>query len=202
MSKKRFAIFVSGNGTNMENIVKAVARRKIRNAEVAFVFSDNPEAYALTRARRLKVASVVFSPKDFSAKETYEQELLRVCKNEKVDFIVLAGYMRLVGKTLLTAYRNKILNIHPALLPSFPGVHGIKDAHDYGVKITGVTVHLVDTGIDTGPIIFQEAVTIRSHERVGHLEKRIHAIEYKLYPQAIQCMANGKIKINGRKVIV
>ncbi|MDD5084670.1 MAG: phosphoribosylglycinamide formyltransferase [Candidatus Omnitrophica bacterium] len=197
---KRIAIFASGNGTNLENILKHVRRRRIR-AEVAFCFSDNPKAGALRRARRLGFSTIMFTPGHFPSKKLYEHELTRHIKREKVDYIILAGYMRVLGKEFIRVSRNRILNIHPAILPSFKGTHAIKDAYDYGVKVTGVTVHFADDSVDGGPVISQEAVPIQSGESLPSLEKRIHQVEYRLYPKAINLLLNGKLKIKGRRVI-
>jgi phosphoribosylglycinamide formyltransferase-1 len=193
---KRFAIFVSGSGTNMENIVNAVREQTIKNAEVALVISDNPAAFALKRCERLRVPSAVVFRKNFESKEAFEKAILRELREDSIDFIVLAGYMRIIGPTILNAYKDKILNIHPALLPAFPGAHGIKDAFEAGVPVTGVTVHIVDAGIDTGPIVLQQEVAVKKDDTLASLEERIHALEYELYPKAIQLMVDGKIKIN------
>ncbi|MFC1809517.1 phosphoribosylglycinamide formyltransferase [Candidatus Omnitrophota bacterium] len=199
---KRLAIFVSGSGTNMENIVKAARARTIKRAEVALVVSDNPKAFALKRCDRLKVPSIVVYRKNFEDKDAFEKAILRELRADDIDFIVLAGYMRIIGPKILKEYKNKILNIHPALLPSFPGAHGIKDAFKAGVKVTGVSVHIVDAGVDTGPIVLQQALEVKKNETLESLEKRIHKIEYELYPQAIQLMVDGKIKINKGKITV
>lgn len=187
----RCAILISGSGTNMQNIVQCVQDKQIKGLEIAFVFSDKPDAQGLARAKRLHIPTITFSPKDYADKTAYEKALLKIFKNEKIDFIVLAGYMRLIGKTILKPYKNKILNIHPALLPAFPGTHGIQDAYNYGVHITGVTVHIVDEGMDTGPIVLQKAINVRARETLASLEKRIHALEYEMYPEAIRMMVRS-----------
>jgi phosphoribosylglycinamide formyltransferase-1 len=189
---KRFAIFVSGSGTNMENIVNAVREQKIKNAEVVLVVSDNSEAFALKRCERLCVPSIVVYRKNFESKEAFEKAILRELHEDHIDFIVLAGYMRIIGPTILNVYKDKILNIHPALLPAFPGSHAIKDAFEAGVPVTGVTVHVVDAGVDTGPIVLQQEVVVKKDDTLKSLEERIHAVEYELYPKAIQLMVDGK----------
>jgi len=190
---KRCAIFASGSGTNMENIANAFKDGTISGAEIVCVFSDKPEAYVLERAKHMAIPRLCISPKHFKSKKDFEQELLQHLKNLKIDFIILAGYMRIVGPAVLSAFEGTILNIHPALLPAFPGAHGIRDAFEAGVKETGVTVHIVDAGVDTGPIVLQEAIAIEEGESIESLTKRIHALEYALYPQAIQMMINDEI---------
>ena len=138
--------------------------------------------------------------KNFQTKSDFEKEIIKHLKKEKVQLLVLAGFMRIVGKDLLRAYKNRILNIHPALLPSFKGAHGIKDAFDYGVRVTGVTVHFVDEKMDHGPIVLQEPVPIKKEDSLDSLEERIHKVEYKIYYKAIGLFASGRLKIAGRKV--
>ncbi|MGM8216145.1 phosphoribosylglycinamide formyltransferase [Bacillaceae bacterium W0354] len=181
---KRVAVFASGSGSNFETIVKAAQTEKI-GYEVVFLFSDQEDAYALKRAQQLNVPSIAFSPKSFGDKAAYELELLNVLKRERIDFIVLAGYMRLIGPTLLNAYIGRIVNIHPSLLPSFPGKDAIQQALNKGVKVTGVTIHYVDAGMDTGPIIAQEAVKIEDTDTYLQLQKKIQAIEHELYPKTL-----------------
>jgi phosphoribosylglycinamide formyltransferase-1 len=194
------AVFCSGNGTNLQAIINAVKSRKLKGAKISLAVSDNFQAYALERARRAGIKSVVVDPRGFDTKTGFEQEIIRYLKIEKIDLLVLAGFMRIIGETILKAYKNKIINIHPALLPSFKGAQGIKDAFDYGVKVTGVTVHFVDDKMDHGAIILQEAVPLQEGDTPDSLEKRIHKVEHKLYYRAIGLIANKKIKIVGRKV--
>lgn len=150
------------------------------------VFSDRTEAYVLERAKSLQIPVRSFSPKQFTNKVEYEREILKELEAKEVELLVLAGYMRLIGPTLLNAYPNRILNIHPALLPEFPGLHGIRDAFEAGVKQTGVTVHYVDNGVDTGPILAQKRVNIEENETLASLELKIHQAEHQLYPEVIQ----------------
>lgn len=196
------AVFCSGNGTNLQAIINAIKSKKLKNVKIALVVSDNYKAYALTRAKKSRVKSIVVEPKNFSSKSDFEKEVISHLKKEKVELIILAGFIRIVGRDLLRAYKNKILNIHPALLPSFKGAHGIKDAFDYGVKLTGITVHFVDDKMDHGAIILQEPVFIKESDNLISLEERIHKIEHKLYYKAIGLFASGKIKISGRRVKV
>jgi len=193
-----FAVFASGNGTNLQAIIKALKKGKI-NANLALVLSDNKEAYALKRAKRAKIKTVVVEAKNFSSREDYDAEIVKILEQEKIDFIVLAGFMRIITSVLINNFRNKILNIHPALLPSFKGTHAIVDAFNYGVKVTGVTVHFVDEKMDHGPIILQGSVKVEEDDTAETLEAKIHKIEHKIYPEAIRLFSEGKIKIEGRK---
>ena len=181
---KQLAIFVSGSGTNMENILSHVRDGKIK-AEAALVVSDNPEAYALKRAEKYNVECVIVERKRFDSKESFETEIRRHLERKKINLILLAGFMRILSPDFVRAYQKRILNIHPALLPQFPGAHAIRNAWAAKVKKTGVTVHFVDEGVDSGPIILQREVEIKSGETLESLEKRIHAVEYELYPKAI-----------------
>lgn len=181
----RVAILASGNGSNFEALAHQF-QAGLLPGELIFVFSDHHNAYVLERARRLNVCAFSFEVKEFANKAAYEKALLQLLQEQEIDLIVLAGYMRIIGQTLLSHYSNRILNIHPSLLPSFPGLHGIKDAYEYGVKVTGVTVHLVDDGVDTGPIIAQEPVMILPDDTLESLEEKIHQTEHRLYPKVLR----------------
>lgn len=181
----RVAILASGNGSNFEALAHQF-QAGLLPGELAFVFSDHHNAYVLERARRLNIKAYSFEVKEFENRAAYEKALLQLLQEQEIDLIVLAGYMRIIGKTLLSHYSNRILNIHPSLLPSFPGLHGIKDAYEYGVKVTGVTVHLVDDGVDTGPIIAQEPVMILPEDSLESLEEKIHQTEHRLYPKVLR----------------
>lgn len=181
----KIAVFASGNGSNFEAIVKSMNQGEIEGA-IVLVFSDRTDAYVLERAKSLQIPVRSFSPKQFTNKVEYEREILKELEAKEVELLVLAGYMRLIGPTLLNAYPNRILNIHPALLPEFPGLHGIRDAFEAGVKQTGVTVHYVDNGVDTGPILAQKRVNIEENETLASLELKIHQAEHQLYPEVIQ----------------
>lgn len=181
----KIAVFASGNGSNFEAIAKSMNQGEIEGA-IVLVFSDRTDAYVLERAKSLQIPVRSFSPKQFTNKVEYEKEILKELKAKEVELLVLAGYMRLIGPTLLNAYPNRILNIHPALLPEFPGLHGIRDAFEAGVKQTGVTVHYVDNGVDTGPILAQKRVNIEENETLASLELKIHQAEHQLYPEVVQ----------------
>jgi phosphoribosylglycinamide formyltransferase 1 len=181
----RLAVFCSGYGSNFQAILDAVKKKKLK-AEVALMVCDNPKAYAIQRAAKTGVPVLVLSPKLFSSRADYEKFVVRVMRSQKIDLVVLAGFMRILTPYFIGAYRGRILNIHPSLLPAFKGAHAIKDAFDARVKETGVTVHWVTVKLDSGPIVAQEKVKVRSRETLAHLEARIHAAEHRLYPAAIQ----------------
>lgn len=200
-SKKKIAVFASGFGSNLQAILDYQSASK-PNGEVVLVFSNNKAAYALERAKRHKIKTACFSPSDFAGREEYDKQIVKMLDCEDIDLVVLAGYMLLLGKHVIECYRNRIINIHPALLPSFKGTHGIKDAFEYGVKITGVTVHFVDEGLDSGPIIIQETVSVSQDETLESLEEKIHRVEHAIYPLAVDYFCSGRLKISGRKVII
>lgn len=182
--KKRLAIFASGNGSNFEALAKACKEGRI-NAETVLCVCDHPGAYVTERAKRLNIAVLELKPKNFSSKEEYEKAVLTELQKYKVDFIALAGYMRIIGETILNEYQDRIVNIHPSLLPSFPGVDAIGHAMKYGVKIYGVTVHYVDSSLDGGKIISQVALNYCGDDR-DELETMIHAHEHALYVQTLR----------------
>jgi phosphoribosylglycinamide formyltransferase-1 len=199
MKPCRLGILASGNGTNMENIANRIEAGSLP-AEIAVVISNVQGAYVLVRARSHGLKSALIEPTAFTDRPAYEEEVMRVLKENKVDLVVLAGYMLLVGSALVNAYRHRIMNIHPALLPSFPGTSGVADALAYGAKVAGVTVHFVDEGLDTGPIILQKAVPVMEGDTLESLYPRIHEVEYELYPEAIRCFCEGRLRIEGRRV--
>ncbi|GCF94544.1 phosphoribosylglycinamide formyltransferase [Enterococcus florum] len=180
----RLAVLASGNGSNFEAIVQSIEHGKI-DAEIVLLFSDHRDAYVLERGKKHDVFTQSFELKEFENKASYEKALLELLQSQQVDLVILAGYMRIIGKDLLQAYPNRIINIHPALLPDFPGLHGIRDAFEARVEETGVTVHYVDDGVDTGPIIAQSAVKLDPADTLETLEEKIHAIEHQLYPAVI-----------------
>jgi phosphoribosylglycinamide formyltransferase-1 len=187
-SRIRLGILASGSGTNLEAIAQAINDGDVA-AEIAIVISDNPGAFALERAKRRGILYKVVDLADFPDRPSFDRE-------------VLAGYMKLVGNEIIAAFPNRIMNIHPALLPCFPGEHGVPDALDHGVKVSGVTVHFVDEGLDTGPIVAQEAVPVEEGDDVESLHNRIHMAEYRIYPRAIGLFAEGRLVVDGRRVRV
>lgn len=180
----KIAVFASGSGSNFQAIQEAIEKGEL-NAKVELVVTDKPNAFVVTRAKNLGIPVFAFSPKEYESKEAYETEIIEKLQENKVEWIVLAGYMRLIGNVLLNAFPNRIVNIHPSLLPSFPGKDAIGQAMEHGVKVTGVTVHFVDEGMDTGPIIAQAAVEVSEGNRET-TEQRIHTVEHMLYPKTLK----------------
>jgi len=198
---KNFAVFASGHGGNLQAIINALKAKKI-HANLKLVFSNKQEAYALVRAYKAGIPTLYLNPHDFKTREEYDQAILKELKKAKIDFVVLAGYMRLVSAGFIDAYPDKILNIHPSLIPAFKGSHGIRDAFDYGAKVTGITIHYVVEEMDAGAIIAQVPVSIKDDDTMISLEDKIHKAEHRLYPKVIDLFAKGKLKIKGRKVII
>lgn len=196
--KTRLAVFVSGNGTNLQAIIDA----KICNVEIVVVLSNNPSAYAVERAKKHGIPVEIVDHRNFPSRQEFEREILIRLEPYNIDLIVLAGFMRILSPFFIRSYKNRIINLHPALLPSFPGTHAARQALDYGVKFTGCTVHFVDEGVDTGPIILQAVVPIYDTDTEDSLLERIHKEEHKIYPEAIRLFAEGKLRIEGRRVFI
>lgn len=194
-------VLASGRGSNLQAIIDAVEEGWLK-VNIACVISDRQDAYALKRATNHNIPAIFINPDNFSSKTEYEEEILGHLKEKEVGLVVLAGYMRIIGDPLLSAYPNKIINIHPSILPSFPGLHGQKQALEYGVKITGATVHFVDKSCDTGPIILQAWVKVLEEDTEESLSQRILVEEHKILPQAINLFANGKLTVSGRRVYI
>ncbi len=184
--KRKLAIFASGNGSNFEALAAACESGQI-NAEVVGMVCDKAGAYVIERAANHGVPTFVFSAKDYADKAAYESAIVSWLREQGAELICLAGYMRIVGDMLLQAFPNRILNIHPALLPSFKGAHAIQDAFAFGVKVFGVTVHLIDNTIDGGTIIAQRAFEYHGND-IDEVEEKIHAIEHVLYPEAVNAL--------------
>ena len=191
MRKARLAVFASGSGSNYEAIAKACSEGVI-DAEVVLLVCDKPGAYVLERAKRYGTECFAFNPKEYGSREAYETVLATMLDEHDVDFVCLAGYMRIVGKVLLERYEQRIVNIHPSLLPSFKGAHAIQDAVDYGVKLFGVTTHFVDETLDGGRIIDQAGVVYEGSD-IEELTNIIHGIEHKLYVKTINKLINKKL---------
>jgi phosphoribosylglycinamide formyltransferase 1 len=189
---KRLAVFASGNGSNFQSIAEAIKSGRLE-AEICLVVCDREGAYVLERAKLENIDSFSFSAKNYSNKIEYESEILEKLRQYEIEFIILAGYMRLIGPTLLQKYSQRIVNIHPSLLPSFPGKDAIGQAFEAGVKETGVTVHYVDDGMDTGPVIAQKAVPILEGDTKDILQKRIQEMEHDLYPSVLQELCHKKL---------
>lgn len=199
--KVDIAVFASGRGSNFAAIIKAVRSQEVE-ANLALLVCDNPLAGAIKHAEDAKIKVALVQKKDFPGRKDFEAAIIRHLEENRIDLIVLAGFMQLLGADFINRYKNRILNIHPSLLPSFKGSFGIRDAFGYGVKITGVTVHFVDEKMDHGPIILQEGVKIEEIDTPESLEEKIHALEHRLYPLAIKLYSEGKLKIEGRCVRV
>jgi phosphoribosylglycinamide formyltransferase 1 len=197
--RKRIAVFASGFGSNLEALI-SFSRSHDINGDIVLVFSNNKDAFALERARKNKIKAVYLDPFKYPDRERYDKKVVELLKKEKIDLVVLAGYMLVLSNMFVNEFRNKILNIHPALLPSFKGAHSIKDAYQYGVKVTGVTVHFVNEELDSGPIILQEAVNVEQNESLEELEEKIHKIEHRIYPMAVKYFCEDNLRLDGRKV--
>ena len=195
----KIAVLVSGRGSNLQAIIDSIENGYLK-AQISVVISDVGDAYALIRAKKHGINAVHINPGRFESKESYEKEILRVLDLHNSELVLLAGYMRILGKSVLTAYKNRILNIHPALLPSFPGLHAQKQAFDYGVKVSGCTVHIVNEELDGGPIILQKCVEVKDDDTADTLAERILEQEHKIYPEAVRLFVENKLSIDGRKV--
>jgi phosphoribosylglycinamide formyltransferase 1 len=182
MSKINAAVFASGTGSNFEAIMEAGDL----SCDIVLLICDKPGATVIQKAEKYQIPTFVFSPKDYVSKEEYEKDLVKKLKEANISWVFLAGYMRIVGSTLLQAFEGRIINIHPSLLPDYPGKDAIGQAYLAGVKTTGVTVHFIDAGIDTGPIIAQEIVEVQENETLESLEEKIHHVEHQLYPKVIR----------------
>ena len=198
MSKKNVAVFVSGAGTNLQAIIDA----NIAAANIAVVLSNKPDAFALDRALNHGIQVEVVDHKEFDGREAFESEIIERLDKYNIDLVVLAGFMRILTPYFVNNYKDRIINLHPALLPSFPGMHTAKQAIEYGVKITGVTVHFVDDGVDTGPIILQSTVPVEDNDTEDTLLEKIHREEHRIFPEAVRLFCEGRLSISGRKVSI
>ena len=198
MNKKlKVGVLASGNGTNLQAIID----RSDLAAEVACVITNKANAFALERARNHGIPAIHLNHKDFSGREAYDAAVVAKFQAHGVELVVMAGFMRIITRVLLDAFPMAVMNIHPALLPSFPGLDAQKQALEHGAKLTGCTVHFVDEGTDTGPIIIQAAVPVFADDTVETLSRRIHVQEHRIYPEAIQLFATGRLTVSGRRVI-
>lgn len=195
------AILVSGRGSNLQAIIDSI-KNKYLKVKIGVVISNRDKILALEKAKREGIPTVVIKPSKYNIREEYDKKIIKYLEKYKIDLVVLAGYMRLLSSYFTEKYKHKIINIHPSLLPSFPGGHAHQDALNYGVKVSGCTVHFVDEGIDTGPIILQKAVLVYDDDTEETLSERILKEEHKLYPKAIKFISENRIKIIGRKVIL
>ena len=200
-NKMRIAVLASGSGTNLQSILERQRQGQL-DVEIALVISNNPEAKALQRAAQAGLATRSINHRNFNSRAEFDQAVVAELTSAEVELVVLAGFMRILSDVFLRAYPQRIINIHPALLPAFPGLDAQQQALDYGAKFSGCTVHLVDGGVDTGPIIVQAAVPIQADDDKDSLAARIQEQEHRIYPQAIQWFAEGRIKVDGRQVII
>lgn len=195
----KIGVLISGSGTNLQAIIDRIADGSL-NAEVALVVSSRPGVRGIERAREAGLPVLVMEKSEYAEPEAADEKIAAALKEAGCEYVIMAGYMRMVRKQLLEAYPGRIVNLHPALLPSFKGAHAIQDAFDYGVKVTGVTVHFADDKYDCGPIIAQRALPVEEGWDVDTLEEHIHAIEHELYPEVVGWLAAGRVHLrdNGR----
>lgn len=198
---KRLSVFISGRGSNFMAIHRA-SENGLIPGRIVLVVSDNPDAAGLEYARTSNIRTAVFEKKGGQSRESYFEHIISLLEKESVDGIILAGFMKVLSGNIIERYRNKILNIHPALLPSFPGTNAQKQAFDYGVKYSGCTVHFVDEGVDTGPIILQDVVPVLEDDDANTLAARILEKEHIIYPRAVQYFCEDRLEVRGRKVHV
>lgn len=199
MKKVTLGVLVSGSGSNLQAIIDNIEASRL-SAEIKVVISNEPEAYGLVRAENHHIKTMVINHRDYDSREAFDQGLVTALEENGVELVILAGFMRVITPTFLKAFHNRVLNIHPALLPAFPGVHVWQEAIDYGVKFSGCTVHFVDEGTDTGPIIIQSVVPVLDDDDAASLSARILKQEHKIYSRAIQLFAQGRLEITGRRV--
>jgi phosphoribosylglycinamide formyltransferase-1 len=193
------AVLVSGRGSNLQAMIDSIENGYLK-ARISVVISNIENAYALLRAKKHGIEAVFVDPEKYSSKEFYEKQVLAVLKKHNAELILLAGYMKILGKTLLLAYKDRILNIHPALLPAFSGLHAQKQAFEHGVKVAGCTVHFVDETLDGGAIILQRCVEVKEDDTDETLADRILEQEHKIYPEAVKLFVENRLRIEGRKV--
>ncbi len=195
----KLGVLISGNGTNLQAIIDAIARGEL-SAEIRVAISNRADAAGLERARKAGIDALIIEHRNFPTREDFDRELLKALSSRAVDLVVCAGFMRLLSRVMLDAFPNRILNTHNALLPSFPGIHGPRDAIQYGVKIAGCTVFFVTEGVDVGPVIIQAAIPVLPGDDEETLAARIRAEEHRILPYAIQLYQQGRLEIAGRTV--
>ena len=196
----KLGVLVSGSGSNLQAIIDNIENDSV-SAEIVLVISDQADAYALERARKHGIPAVSLSWKKFPTREAYDAALAAELKRRNVELVCLAGFMRVLKGEFLKAFEGRIVNIHPSLLPSFPGLEAWKQALEYGVKVTGCTVHFVDAGVDSGPIIGQQSVPVLDDDTPATLHQRVHQAEHELYPRCVAAIARREIKVEGRRIV-
>ena len=197
----KIGVLVSGSGTNLQSIIDRCEDGAL-SAQITCVISNNEKAFALERAIKHGIPSICLKHTDFAGRTAYDEELVKVLRSHGVGLVVLAGFMRIITPVFIEAFPNAIMNIHPALLPSFPGLHAQRQAVEYGVKVTGCTVHFVDAGTDTGPIIMQATIPVDADDTEETVSAKIQVEEHQIFPKAIQLYAEGRLKVDGRKVLL
>lgn len=198
----RVAAFASGTGTNLQALIDSQTRGELAPAQLHLVIVNKPGAQAIVRAKEAKIPCVLIEHGHYATRKEFETALLETLDEHKIDLVVLAGFMRILSPHFVEAMPLRILNTHPALCPAFPGVNAAQQAIDAGVKVSGCTVHFVDNGVDTGPIVFQEAVAVRDDDDAKSLQRRIQCIEHSLLPQATRLLAAGRLRCEGRRVLL
>ncbi|MDB4470740.1 phosphoribosylglycinamide formyltransferase [Deltaproteobacteria bacterium] len=197
--KLKLGVLASGGGTNLQSIIDQCQQQQI-DAEIVLVLCNNPDAGALERAEKAGLQNTCINHRDFSDRQSFDRAVVSALQEAGAELIVLAGFMRIISEVFVTAFPQRIINIHPALLPAFPGLHVQKKALEYGARFAGCTVHFVDTGVDTGPIIMQAVVPVLDDDSEATLSARILQQEHQIYPKAIQLIAEGRVTIDGRRV--
>jgi phosphoribosylglycinamide formyltransferase-1 len=197
----KIGVLLSGRGSNFRAIKEAIDKGELKNVEIALVVSNKSDSAGLAYAKECGLNTLYLNHKDYSDRESYDREIVNNLRKADVELVCLAGFMRLISPYFVEEYRNKIINIHPSLLPAFPGLDAQKQAFDYGVKFAGCTVHFVDEKMDTGPIILQKCVPVLEDDTEETLSARILEQEHIAYPEAVRLFAEGKLKVDGRKVI-
>jgi phosphoribosylglycinamide formyltransferase-1 len=199
--KLRLGVLVSGSGSNLQSIIDRI-EEGVLDAEIRVTISNKPDAYALVRCEKHGIPAVLIRHQDFRTREDFDRRMLEILQSHNVELVVMAGFMRVLTPVFLSAFPMRIMNIHPALLPAFPGMHVQQQAIDYGVKFSGCTVHFADKGVDTGPVIIQAIVPVLPEDTVEALSARILREEHRIYPHAIQLFAEGRLHVSGRKIII
>lgn len=200
MKKKvNIGVLISGSGSNLQAIIDNT-EKSILDADIKVIISNNPDAYALERAKRHNIPAVVIEHSDFEDREDFDRKMIDILGSYSVELVIMAGFMRVLSPAFLKAFPMRIMNIHPAILPSFPGLHAQERAFEYGVKFSGCSVHFADDGVDTGPVIIQAVVPVHYDDTEETLSERILKEEHRIYSQAIQLYAEGKLEVVGRKV--
>lgn len=195
----KIGVLASGRGSNLQSIIDKIETGELE-AKIQLLISDREKAFALKRAEKHRIDSLYINPNDYRNKKNYEQKLIDLFKEREVELVVMAGFMRFMGSYFINHFKNRVMNIHPSLLPSFPGLHPQRQALEYGVKVSGCTVHFADEGMDTGPIIIQETVSVLDNDDEDSLSTRILKKEHQIYPKAIKLFIEDKLKIEGRSV--